>query len=95
MPGVFRRIDLRDLIETSHAQRLLKVVKRAFRLCVLLVQQIVQDVLVSLDEALGILLTMLELLVTITLDALEQSSEGELLLVAKLGFLFLDHCLHL
>lgn len=38
---------------------------------------------------------MLKLLVTITLDALEQSCKGELLLVAKLGFLFLDNCLHL
>ena len=38
---------------------------------------------------------MLELLVTITLDALEESREGQLLLVAQLSLLFLNHCLHL
>ena len=38
---------------------------------------------------------MLELLVAVTLDALKQGSEGELLLVAQLGLFLLDHSLHL
>ena len=46
------RIHLGDFIQSGHAQSLLKVVERAFRLSVLLVQKIVKDVLVSLDEAL-------------------------------------------
>lgn len=41
------------------------------------------------------MLTVLELLVTVTLDALKQGSEGELLLVAQLGLFLLDHSLHL
>lgn len=52
MSGLSRWVNLRDFIETRHAQSLLKVFKRAFRLCVLLVEQVVQDVLVSLDETL-------------------------------------------
>lgn len=38
---------------------------------------------------------MLELLVAVTLDALEQGGQGELLLVAQLGLLLLDDGLHL
>ena len=41
------------------------------------------------------MLAMLELLVAVTLDALEQGGQGELLLVAQLGLLLLDDGLHL
>ena len=41
------------------------------RLEVLLVEEIVEDVLVTLDQTLRVLLAMLQLLVSVTLDSLE------------------------
>lgn len=38
---------------------------------------------------------MLQLLVSVSLDALEQRSESQLLLVSQLGFFLLDNGLHL
>ena len=38
---------------------------------------------------------MLKLFITVALDPLEKCSEGQLLLMAQLGLLLLDHGLHL
>ena len=46
------RVDLRDLVQTRHTQRLLQVFERALSLRILLVQEVIQNVLVSLDESL-------------------------------------------
>lgn len=54
---------------------MLEVVKGAFRFGVLLVEQVVEDVFVSLDEALRVLLSMLKLLVSVALNPLEQRSQ--------------------
>ena len=89
------RVDLDDLIESGHAEGLLQVLQGAFRFSILLDEQIIQNVLVTLNQALRVLLAMLQLLVAVTLDALEESSESKLLLVAQLGLLLLDHGLHL
>ena len=65
------------------------------RLEVLLVEEIVEDVLVTLDQTLRVLLPMLQLLVAVTLDSLEQSCQRELLGVSQLCFLLLKDALHL
>jgi hypothetical protein len=70
------------------------VLKGAFSFSGLFVQQVVQDVLVALDQTLRVLLSVLQLLVPISLDSLEQSSESQLLRVAQLGLFFLKHSLH-
>ena len=93
--GVAVGVELCDLVETRHPQCLFQVFQRAFRLSVLLVKQVIQNVLVALDKTLGVLLSVLELLVTVTLDALEKGRECQLLLVAQLGLLLLDDGLHL
>ena len=61
----------------------------------LLVQQVVQNVFVSLDEPLRVLLSVLQLLVPVALDPLEQRRQGQLLGVSQLGFLLLQDSLHL
>lgn len=88
-------VNFSDLIKASHAKGLLEVFERTFRLGILLVQQVIQDVLVALNKSLRILLTVLELLVTIALDAFEEGSESQLLLVTQLGLLLLNDSLHL
>ena len=84
-----------ELVKLSHSQSLLKVLQRAFGLRVLLVKQIVENVFVSLNQALRILLPVLQLFISITLNTLEKGSECQLLLVSQLGFLLLHHCVHL
>ena len=84
-----------QFVQLGHPKSLLQVLQRSLCLRILLVQQIVEDIFVALDQSLRVLLTMLELLVTITLDSFEQSCQGQLLLMPNLGFSFLDHGLHL
>lgn len=88
-------VNLRDFVETGHPQGLFQIFERAFRLSVLLIQQVVQDVLVALDKPLRVLLTMFQLLVTVTLDALKECGKGQLLLMAQLGLFLLNDSLHL
>ena len=66
-------------VQFGHAQGLFQVVKSALRLRVLLIQQVVQDVFVSLDQALRVLLSMFQLFVSVTLNAFEQSCKCQLL----------------
>lgn len=89
------RVQLGDFVKTCHTQRLFQVIERPFRLSVLLVQQVVENVFVSLDEPLGVLLTVLKLLIAITLDALEKSGKGKLLLMSQLSLFLLNDGLHL
>ena len=71
------------------------MVQGALRLGGLLVEQVVQDVFVALNQALRVLLSVLQLLVAVALDPLQQSCERQLLGVAQLCLLFLKNCLHL
>ena len=57
---------------------------------ILLVEQVEKQVLVSLDEPLRVNLSVLQLLVSVSLDALEQCGKGLLLTLTKQGFLFLN-----
>ena len=66
-------------VQFGHAQGLFQVVQRALRLRVLLIQQVVEDVFVSLDQALRVLLSVLKLLVSVSLNAFEQSCKCKLL----------------
>ena len=83
------------LIHLRHPQGLLQVLKCFLRLLVLLVQQVIEDVFVSLYESLRVLLAMLQLFVSISLDSLQKCCESQLLRVAQLGFFLLNYCLHL
>ena len=89
------RVHLDYLVQSGHAQRLFQVFKRAFRLRILLDQQVVQNVLVPLDQPLRVLLPVLQLFVAVPLDPFQQRCQRELLLVAQLGLLLLDDRLHL
>ena len=60
---------------------------------ILFVQQVEQQVLVSLNQSLGVDLTVLQLLVPITLDTLQQSRQSLLLLLTKESLLALDSLL--
>lgn len=71
------------------------MVQGALRLGGLLVEQVVQDVFVALNQALRVLLSVLQLLVAVALDPLQQSCQCQLLGVAQLCLLFLKNCLHL
>jgi hypothetical protein len=68
-------IGLVQLVELGHAERLFKVVERALRLRSLFVEQVVQNVFVTLDQPLRILLPVLQLLVAIALDSFQQSGQ--------------------
>lgn len=59
-----------DVLHSLHAERLLQVLQRPLRLGVLLVQRVIEDDLVSLDQTLTVLLPMLQLLISVPLDAL-------------------------
>lgn len=50
---------------------------------VLLIEEVKKEVLVALDEALGVDLTVLKLLVAISLDALQQRTQCLLLLLPQ------------
>lgn len=52
------------------------MLKCALRLRVLLGQSVIEYDFVSLNEPLAVLLAMFELLVAVTLDALQESSQG-------------------
>jgi len=54
-----RGVNLDDLIESGHAQCLFQVLQCAFRFSILLDQQVIQNVLVTLNESLRVLLTVL------------------------------------
>ncbi len=71
------------------------MVQSLLRLIVLLGQGVIQNYFVTLDQSLGVLLSVFKLLIAISLNSLEQSGESQLLRVAELGFLLLDHRLHL
>ena len=88
-------VNFSDLIKSGHTQGLFEVLECAFRFGILFVEEVIKNVLIALNETLGILLTMFELLVTITLDTFEESSEGKLLLMTKFGFFLLNNGLHL
>lgn len=68
--------------------------KSALRFGSLLIQQIIEDILVALDESLRVLLPVLQLLITVTLDALQQCSQRQLLSVSQFSLFLLQHCLH-
>ena len=53
------RVDLDYFVEASHSKRLFQIFERAFRFGVLLDQQVIQNVLVSLDQPLRVLLSVL------------------------------------
>ena len=54
-----RGVHFSDLVKTSHAECLFQVVEGSLSLSILLVEEVVQDVFVTLDEALRVLLAML------------------------------------
>jgi len=62
---------------------------------VLFVQQVQQQVLVSLDQPLRVDLSVFQLLVSVPLNPLEEGTEGLLLLLPQKCFLFLNGFLHL
>jgi len=70
------------------------VVQGAFGLSRLLIEQVIEDVFVALNQSLRILLSVLQLLISVTLDPLQECSEGQLLRMAQLGLLLLQNCLH-
>ena len=89
------RITLVEHVHLGHAQGALQVLQGLLRFIVLLVQEIVKDVLISLNESLRVLLSVFELFVSVSLDALQQGREGQLLCVSQLRLLLLKHALHL
>jgi len=52
---------------------------------ILLIQKIKQEILISLDQPLRVNLPMFELFVSISLDSLQKSSKGHLLLSSESG----------
>mmetsp|Transcript_419 Transcript_419/g.461 ORF Transcript_419/g.461 Transcript_419/m.461 type:complete len:110 (+) Transcript_419:187-516(+) len=62
---------------------------------VLLIEEVIKDVFISLDEPLRVLLPVLELFIPVPLDPLQQRSESQLLLMSQLGLFLLNDCLHL
>ena len=58
-------------------------------------EQVKKEILVPLDQSLRIDLPMLELLVSVPLDPLQESSQGHLLLSPQSGLLLLNYCLYL
>ena len=62
---------------------------------VLLVEQVEEQVLITLDESLRVYLPMLELLVSVSLDSLQESGQCHLLLPPQPRFLLLDYGLDL
>ena len=83
------------VVHSGHAERLLEVVQGALGLRVLLGERVVQDDFVSLYQALAVLLPMLQLLVSITLNPFQECSQCQLLRMAQLRLLLLDDGLHL
>ena len=71
------------------------MLQRPLRLGVLLAQRVIEDDLVPLDQTLTVLLPMLQLLISVPLDALKESRQGQLLRVAELRLLLFDDALHL
>ena len=57
---------------------------------VLLVEQVKKQILVSLNQSLRVYLTMLELFISISLDSLQESCQGHLLLSSQPRLLLLD-----
>ena len=70
--GLLGGVRLVQLVELGHAERLLQVVERALRFCSLLIQQIIEDILVALDQSLRVLLSVLQLLVSVALDPFQE-----------------------
>ena len=68
----------------------LKELIRAPCLHVLFIEQVKQQVLVALNQALRVDLSMLQLLVSVTLDSLKQSTQSSLLLLSEESFLSLN-----
>ena len=60
-------------------QGFLQELQGSFRLLVLFVDEVIQDVLVPLDQSLGVQLSVHQLLVPVSLNSFEESSQGELL----------------
>ena len=77
--GLLGWVSLVKLVKLGHAQSLFKVLEGALCLCCLLIEQVIQNVLVALDQSLRVLLAMLQLLVPVSLNALEQRSKCQLL----------------